>query len=350
MKKIIGIILVSVDFILILLAVLLNFSTRQYRPAGAEPEIGFYFLVCLWILLLLLGNSFVLSDQIQERLQRRRQKKEERQSERYKRTEKQKRSELPRNGVEGWTKSLVKNNGVRPGHFYVPPFSYQSRIDREVKVFRNQGVQLVTMTKVFSGILLWGGALASIPIVSFVIDLKPPYIGIYTVIATCLFWFGVIVWGSAVGERNLQRVTGFAVSNLWEVYYININRKIYEDHIGIPFSRSVRLIKTLEKAQYVAQKENQQQQQLYGSQADAIVKERISQLENREIIRDDLMVVTKINHPRMHRKLSGKIIIDYVNETSGLAESAILFPTNQGYDRIILILEKSENRERSIQH
>lgn len=347
MKKVIGIILIIMDVTFVLLSILLYVSTRKYHPAGTGPEFGLYILVSIFLLFFLFGISFVLSDQINVLLERKKQKKSEHRNKINKIYEKQRKSELAKKEVKCWKENLTKSCRVPEYRWDISSYD-QAQAEREVTVFRNQGIQKITKIKVSIGILLWGGAIASIPIVSSIINLKPAYIGIYAVAATFLFWFGVIVWGCAVGEQQMQRLTGFAVTNLWEVYYININREIYKDHPGIPLNKTAQLIKTMKKAQYVAQKEEQQQQYLYSSQVDTFVKERINQVENQETIMDDLMVITKIYCPEIHRKLFGKIEIDYWNETSGKKESAVLFPTNKGFDRIARILQKRENRERTI--
>lgn len=186
------------------------------------------------------------------------------------------------------------------------------------------------------GVILMAGTLLSIP---FLADRLPPDYELACVLSvTVLFWIGVITWTTARTKIKLQRTTGFVITMDGFLYYLNIDPGIYQDS-RLPITKLGRIIYNNKKLQRINEAERTQETFLNSKEA----KEQIEECLNGNQTRG-LFCITRMDAPHVLRRNISNVQIKFWHENLNCVEKIMLFKNNKGYEQILNVINKLDQK------
>ncbi len=186
------------------------------------------------------------------------------------------------------------------------------------------------------GIIMMVGTLLSIPVLA---DLVPPdYALPYIMVATVLFWSGIIIWRAARSNIKLQKTTGFIITMDGFLYYLSLDLRIYQDN-RMSFTKIGRIIYNSKKIQEISEAERAQEAFLNSKEA----KEEIEECLNGNKVRG-LFRITRMDAPHILRRNTSNIQIKFWNEKLYRIERITLFKNNKGFEQILSSINKLDQK------
>ncbi|WP_073590294.1 hypothetical protein [Anaerocolumna xylanovorans] len=199
-----------------------------------------------------------------------------------------------------------------------------------------ENIHPLVMIRYIVGIIMMVGTLLSIPALA---DMLPPdYELAYITVATVLFWSGVLIWRAARSNIKLQKTTGFVITMDGFLYYLSIDRRIYQNN-RMPFTKLGRIIYNSKKIQQISEAERTQEAFLNSKEA----KEEIEECLNGNQVRD-LLCITRMDAPHILRRNTSNIQIKFWNENPNRIERITLFKNNKGFEQILSAINKLDQK------